>query len=139
MTELRSGPNCRGNERFVDQYGDGDTGRYADHYGGSRGKNDTCGCGESARERDERRACGSGDTSKYADHYGGGLRRNDTCGCAGGEEAKRRTETSVCGCSAADEAVTRHAETLIDDNGVAYTEKVVKSSCCGHEGKKKLR
>lgn len=100
MTELRSGPSCRGNERFVDQYGDGDTGRYADHYGGSRGKNDTCGCGESARERDERRACG---------------------------------------CGAADEAVTRHAETLIDDNGVAYTEKVVKSSCCEQEGKKKLR
>lgn len=66
MTELRSGPSCRGNERFVDQYGDGDTGRYADHYGGSRGKNDTCGCGESARERDERRACGCSDTSKYA-------------------------------------------------------------------------
>lgn len=121
MTELRSGPSCRGNERFVDQYGDGDTGRYADHYGGSRGKNDTCGCGESARERDERIACGCSDTSKYADHYGGGAGRNDTCGCAGGEETKR------------------HAETLIDDNGVAYTEKVVKSSCCGQEGKKKLR
>ena len=122
MTELRSGPSCRGNERFVDQYGDGDTSQYADQYGGSRGKNDTCGCGESARERDERRACGCSDTSKYADHYGGGVRRNDTCGCG-----------------AADETVTRHAETLIDDNGVAYTEKVVKSSCCGQEGKKKLR
>ena len=56
----------------------------------------------------------TGDTSKYADHYGGGVHRNDTCGCAKGE-----------------------TDNLMDDNGTAYTERVVKSSCCRQESKKK--
>ena len=58
----------------------------------------------------------TGDTSKYADHYGGGVHRNDTCGCAKGE-----------------------TDNLMDDNVTAYTERVVKSSCCRQESKKKRR